>query len=136
MICWCQGSECFRWLTSLPAAEKGWCTAIGPLNTVQKREKEWYYGIKLIGYPLAVLWDQESQIIEEREFAKDLISCISTWEDRTQNNLYTSAKETKSFSCHVEHFAILHLIFQSTFNISRILSLLYMKTTFVCLFFN
>lgn len=72
---------------------------------------------------MAVMWDQESQSIEEREFANDLISYISKWEDRTQNSLYTSAKETKSFSCHIEHFTILYLIFQSTFNILRILAI-------------
>ena len=123
MCCWCQGSGCFMWLTSLSIAEKGWCAAIEPLTKMQKREKGWYYDIKLVGYPLAVMWDQESQIIEEREFAKDLISCISKWEDRTQNSLYTSAKETKPFSCHIEHFTILYLIFQSTFNILRILAI-------------
>ena len=102
----------------------------------RREKKEWYYGIKLIGYPLAVLWDQESQIIEEREFTKDLISCIRKWEDRTQNSLYTSAKKTKSLSCHIEHFTILYLIFQLTFNISRILSFLYMKTACVYFFIN
>ena len=101
-----------------------------------EEKKEWYYGIKLIGYPLAVLWDQESQIIEEREFTKDLISCIRKWEDRTQNSLYTSAIKTKSLSCHIEHFTILYLIFQLTFNISRILSFLYMKTACVYFFIN
>lgn len=123
----CRGSECLGVaVTTEPSVEKD---AVEVLiqwlqcNWQEKKYSNVFYLDDTCWIHLGAL--NSSHLIEGRDFARDINSSKSKWEDRTWNTICTCKKIKSSVVMKISQ---LFFIFKSAFSISRFLSFLHIKS--------